>query len=153
MSIQSLKFARDTDNAHLHGDAHQKIFALLKQIHEVYNDHIRQPSGQVCEVCGKGDSGVHHKVGRILPGYEYRQDVMPRLCWPHASGWSRSYRAMESKRRADLFTVDGKSQVDILTYTQTPVISTEETDLHFAHFLAVQLLKVKNEINKQPQLA
>lgn len=142
MSIQALKFAEE-DSAHLQGDAHKKIFALLKQIHEVYNDHIRQPSGQVCDICGKGDSGVYHKVGRILPGYEYRQEVMPRLCWPHASGWSRTYRIMESKRRADLFTVDGKSQVDFHTYTQTPVISTEETDLHFAGYLAKQLMKEK----------
>lgn len=144
-ALQALKFARAEDNPHLHGDAQKKIFALLQQVHEVYNDFIRQPSGKVCDICGKGDSGVYHKAGRILPGYEHRQDVMPTLCWPHASGWSRTYRAMESKRRADLFEVDDKSQVDFITYTRTPVISDEEANLHFAHYLATQLLKAKHE--------
>ena len=141
MSMQALTFARDTEDAHLHGDARAKIFALIEQIHNVYNEHIRQPSGKVCEICGKGDSGVYHKVGRILPGYEHRQGVMPRLCWPHASGWSRTYRAMENKRRAERFEVNGASQVDIITYAHTPVISDDEADLHFTHYLALQLLK------------
>lgn len=153
MSLQALNFAMEEANTHLHGDAHGKIFALLKQIHDVYNEYIRQPSGHVCDICGKGDSGVHHKVGRILPGYEHRQDVMPKLCWAHASGWARTYRAMENKRRADLFVVDGKPQVDIFTYTNKQVISNEETDLQFARFLAIQLMKAKHETYKQTQPA
>lgn len=153
MSMQALKFAMESDDAHHYSNAHEKIFALLKQIHDVYNEYIRHPSGQVCDICGKGDSGVHHKVGRILPGYEERQDEMPRLCWPHASGWARTYRSLEGKRRAELFTVDGKSQVDLITYAHTPVISIQETNLHFARFLALQLLKERHEAYKQTQPA
>ena len=149
MSMQALKFAKDTENAHLHGDARQKIFELIKQIQEVYNEHIRSPSGHVCEICGKGDSGVYHKVGRILSGYEHRQGVMPRLCWPHASGWARTFRSIENKRRIANFTINGATQVDAITYTHTPVISDEETDLQFTHFLALQLLKASK--HKPPQ--
>ena len=142
MSIRALAFAHETDHPHLHGEARAKILALVDQINQVYRDHVKKPSGRVCDVCGKGDSGVHYKVGRILPGFEHRQDAMPTLRWPHASGWSLTYTRLASRRKAEESIREGVTQVNLGEYlAHKYVLSDEEVDRHFARFLALQLLK------------
>jgi len=153
MSIQALKFAKETDDFHLYGDARLKIFSLLKDIRDVYENHIKQPSGNTCDICGKGDTNERLKVGRTLAGYKHRPHKSPCLCHNHACGWTLSYSKLENTRRANLFCKEGISQVDVITYSHTPVISDKETDLHFAYYLATQLLKAKHETYQQPQLA
>jgi len=153
MSLQALRFAKETDDFHLYGDARLTIFSLLKEIHEVYEHHIKRPSGKTCDICGRGDTNEALKVGRILAGYKHRPHKSPCLCHNHACGWTLSYSRLDSTRRANLFCEGGVSQVDVTTYSHTPVISDKETDLHFVHYLATQLLKAKHETNQPSQPA
>jgi len=142
-ALEALKFAQQTDDYHLHGEARLKIFSLLKDIYDVYESHIQRPSGRTCDICGRGDTNEVLKAGRILPGYKHRPHKSPCLCHNHASGWSNSYNRLDTKKRVERFCINGASQVGITTYCHTPVISDKETDLHFAYYLATQLLKFK----------
>lgn len=140
-TTEALSFAVSTEDAQIHGRARAKIFSLLDEIREVYQAHIQSPSGTTCEICGKGDSNEYLKVGRILNGYRHRPSLSPRLCHPHASGWSRTFSILDSKRRVEKFCVNGVTQADIATYHHTPVLTDHEIDLHFAYYLATQLMK------------
>jgi hypothetical protein len=104
-------------------EARDKILSLMKEIDRVYKEAKRRPSGAVCDICGAGDTiaktGIAYKVRLHVHGYARREDHSPRLCHRHASGWAHSHNA---------YNWDGKR-------------TSEEVDLHFAQYLAKQLIK------------
>ena len=157
MSVEAIDFSRRTDNTHVYGPAREKIFYLIQEIDRVYKEHVKQPSGKLCHICGKGDSDEKHKAGCILPGYEHRPDISPILCYNHSCGWRLSFYRLEGRRKAELLNMHhtaAETRIAIIrTFFEDPVLTDEETDIHFAYYLAKQLLKAKHETYKQPQLA
>lgn len=105
----------------------RKITALQEQINAIYASAKERMYGGTCHMCGAGD--LHTKTGtfkvrRVVNGYEHRPHESPHLCHKHACSWARTHNA---------FNPLGKR-------------SNQEIDLHFAGFLAQQLLKEsKNE--------
>jgi hypothetical protein len=100
------------------------IRELAQQINTIYKAFVHRRSGNVCDICGAGDTLAKHAVLRVrsdVHGYKDRPFDAPKLCHRHASGWAHSHNA---------YNFDG---------TKT----AEQIDLHFAHFLAKQLLKEK----------
>ncbi len=110
-----------------------KIKSLQQQIDELYKEARSRPSNMNCDICGKGDMTTKHgkifKVKSPVHGYERRPSESPKLCHNHAVGWSLSQ---------DSYDPFGKR-------------SSEEIDLHFTQFIAKQIIKESNEVNKQTQ--
>ena len=145
MLKQAFEFMQETDRPHVHGEARAKILSLLKEIDAVYKQHMRKPTGMVCDICGKGDTDDIHKVKDVVHGYEHRESMSPRLCYGHSCGWNTSYTKLENHRKYRLLGLNKKVFDDMLEMQRTvfdePVLSDEETDLHFAQYLAKQLQK------------
>lgn len=101
-----------------------EIRALYQKIHTLYQEARQRPSGMVCDICGTGDivgkNSVAYKVRQPVHGYENRREQSPRLCHRHASGWAHSHNAYNN----------GVNQR-----------TAEQVDLHFAAYLAKQLMK------------
>ncbi len=100
-----------------------KIRTLYQQIHTLYQEAKHRPSGNVCDICGKSDTlgknGCLYKARAIVHGYFHRPAASPILCHAHASGWAHSHNSINRwNERSD-----------------------EEVDLHFAQYLARQLLR------------
>ena len=110
-----------------------KIRALYAEVHALYRQAVKRPSGANCDVCGASDTigknGVAYKVRHPVHGYEQRPDQSPKLCHRHASGWALSHNAFNWDRRR----------------------SAEEIDLHFAAYLAKQLGDYATSTNKEKQ--
>jgi len=140
---------QDTDRPHVHGETRAKILALVKEIDAVYKQHMRKPTGMVCDICNKGDTDDIHKVKDVVNGYEHREHMSPRLCYGHACGWNTSYTKLEYSRRCLLLGLNRKVFTDRIEMSRTvfnePVLSDEEIDLHFAQYLAKQLQKTVKE--------
>jgi len=155
MSAEALKFSRKIDNDHVHGEAREKILTLVKEIDRVYKDHIKQPSGKLCHICGRGDTNEKYKAGTVLPGYQHRPEMSPILCYAHSCGWRLSFSRLEGKRKAEILSMPhraAETKIAIIrTFFEDPVLTDEETDLHFAYYLANQLSKAKHETYQQPQ--
>lgn len=100
-----------------------KIRALYQQIHVLYQEAKHRPSEGVCDICGTGDimgrNNVAYKVRHPVHGYEGRREQSPRLCHRHASGWAHSHNFYNGLNQR----------------------TAEEIDLHFAQYLAKQLLR------------
>ena len=141
----AFEFMQQTDRPHVHGETRAKILSLLKEIDAVYKQHVRKPTGMVCDICGKGDTSDIHKVKDVVNGYEHRESMSPRLCYGHACGWNNSYTKLEYNRRAKLLGLNRKILTDRIELQRTlfeePVLLDEEIDLHFAQYLAKQLQK------------
>lgn len=140
---------QQTDRPHVHGETRAKILALVEEIDAVYKQHVRKPTGNVCDICGKGDSSDIHKVKDVVVGYEYREHESPRLCYNHFCGWNISYSSLDYKKRAQLIRLSGRTFADFDEIQRTlfdkPFIPDEEIDLHFAQYLAKQLQKSVRE--------
>jgi hypothetical protein len=104
-------------------EAQAKILSLAKEIDGIYKNDKLRPSGVVCDICGSGDTiaktGFIYRARACVNGYELRKKDSPRLCHRHASGWALSHNA---------YNWDGKR-------------SWQEIDLHFAQYLAKQLIR------------
>lgn len=104
-------------------EVQEKILSLAKEIDRIYKEENRRPSGLVCDICGSGDTiaktGFAYKVRPCVHGYERRETQSPHLCHKHASGWAHSHNS---------YNWNGK---------RTP----DEIDLHFAQYLAKQLMR------------
>lgn len=100
-----------------------KITALKMQIDALYKEAKARPSYMQCHVCGDGDfltkNNVVLKVKDVVHGYEGRPVQSPRLCHRHANGWAHTHNS----------------------YNLFNQRSPEEIDLHFAEYLAKQILK------------
>lgn len=140
---------QQVDRPHVHGETRARILALVKEIDAVYKQHVRAPTGMVCDICNKGDTDDIHKVKDVVNGYEHREHMSPRLCYGHASGWNTSYTNFEYNRRCLLLGLNRKVFTDRIEMSKTvfnePVLSDEEIDLHFAQYLAKQLQKTVKE--------
>ena len=149
MLTQVFNFMQEVDRPHVHGEARAKILALVKEIDAVYKQHVRKPTGMLCDICGKGDTDTIHKVKDVVNGYEHREYMSPRLCYGHACGWNNSYTKLERSRQYMLLGLDKRVFSDVMERARTvfdePVISDEEADLHFAQYLAKQLQKTAGE--------
>ena len=149
MLKQAFEFMQQTDRPHVHGETRAKILSLLKEINAVYKQHVRKPTGMVCDICGKGDTDDIHKVKDVVNGYEHREHMSPRLCYGHSCGWNTSYTRLEYNRRAKLLGLNRKIFTDRIELQRTlfeePVLLDEEIDLHFAQYLATQLQKTLRE--------
>lgn len=149
MLKQAFEFMQQTDRPHVHGETRAKILALVKEIDAVYKQHVRKPTGMVCDICGKGDTDDIHKVKDVVNGYEHREHMSPRLCYGHSCGWNTSYTKLEYNRRAKLLGLNRKIFTDRIELQRTlfeePVLLDEEIDLHFAQYLATQLQKTLRE--------
>jgi hypothetical protein len=149
MLKQAFEFMQETDRPHVHGEARAKILSLLKEIDAVYKQHVRKPTGMVCDICGKGDTDDIHKVKDVVNGYEHRESMSPRLCYGHSCGWNTSYTKLEYNRRGKLLGLNRKIFTDRIELQRTlfekPVLLDEEIDLHFAQYLAKQLQKTLKE--------
>ena len=149
MLTQAFEFMQQADRPHVHGEARAKILSLLKEIDAVYKQHMRKPTGMVCDICGKGDTDDIHKVKDVVNGYEHREHVSPRLCYGHSCGWNTSYTKLEHHRKYQLLGLNKKVFSEMLEMARTvfdePVLSDEEVDLHFAQYLAKQLQKTLRE--------
>lgn len=107
-------------------DAYTKaeIRQLHQQIDRLYREAKQRPSNAVCDICGMGDYQAKHavlKVKTVVAGYEKREHLSPSLCFRHANGWAHSH---------NVFNPIGHKH-------------SEEVDLHFASYLAKQLMKEK----------
>jgi hypothetical protein len=152
MSAQAFKFMQATDRPHIHGKVRQKLLSLVKEIDAVYKQHMHTPTNVVCDICGKGDTSPSHKVKDVVYGYEHREHMSPHLCYGHSCGWRTSYSNFENNRKAHLLGLrrrhsspDARLQTVITihnTVFEEPVLSDEEIDLHFAQYLANQLMKL-----------
>lgn len=114
-------------NKPIRPEAQKKILDLLAQVHEVYMGERARFYGGTCDICGIGATQTRTHVlpaRRVVQGFWHRPETSPQLCHRHASGWERSCTPFMSQvKRSDA-----------------------EIDLHFAHYLATQLLKEsKNE--------
>ena len=149
MPKQAFEFMQQTNRPHVHGETRAKILSLLKEIDAVYKQHVRKPTGMVCDICGKGDSSDIHKVKDVVVGYEHREHESPRLCYNHFCGWNISYTSLEYNRRGKLLGLNRKFLTDrikvVTTLFDEPILSDEEIDLHFAQYLAKQLQKSVKE--------
>ena len=149
MLKQAFEFMQDTDRPHVHGKTRARILALVKEIDAVYKQHMRKPTGMVCDICGKGDTSDIHKVKDVVNGYEHREHMSPRLCYNHACGWNISYTNLDYGRRYALLGLNRSIASDKIEMHRTlfdePVLSDEEVDLHFAQYLAKQLQKTIRE--------
>jgi len=100
-----------------------QILALQRQIDAIVQVAKKRPSGLVCHICGAGDkltkNGITFKVKGIVNRYEHRPEQSPHLCHNHNGGWSLT---------VDSFDPLGRR-------------SAEEIDLHYASYVAKQLLK------------
>jgi len=145
MLTQVFNFMQQTDRPDVHGETRAKILSLLKEIDAVYKQHVRKPTGMVCDICGKGDTDDIHKVKDLVNGYEHREHMSPRLCYGHSCGWNNSYTKLERHRKYQLLGLNKKVFTEMLEMARTvfdePVLSDEEIDLHFAQYLAKQLQK------------
>jgi hypothetical protein len=149
MSKQAFEFMQQTDRPHVHGETRAKILSLFKEIDAVYKQHMRKPTGMVCDICGKGDTDDIHKVKDVVVGYEHREHESPRLCYNHFCGWNLSHSSLDYKKREQLILLSGKVFTDgneiQKTWFDKPSMSDEEVDLHFAQYLAKQLQKTIRE--------
>ena len=148
MSKDAYNFMLETDRPHVNGEARAKILSLLQEIDKVYKTHMRRSTGKTCDICGKGDTDELHRVKDVVNGYSHREHESPVLCYPHACGWNKSFTSLELNRKGILLALNPKKLYDRLDIYRTafeePVLSNEETDLHFARFLANQLKKASN---------
>ena len=150
-TMNPFSFAKETDRPHVHGEARNKILSLLNEIDAVYKTHMRKSTGKTCDICGKGDTDEIHKVKDVASGYSHRENLSPCLCYNHWHGWTISYIKLERDRKSQLLGLNRRSggSSDRLhsfleierTVFEEPVLSDEEIDLHFAHYLAKQLRK------------
>jgi hypothetical protein len=109
--------------AMLDSETTTKILSLKRQIDLLYKEAKARPSFARCDICGAGDfktkNGIVFKVKTAIHGYAHRSSQSPQLCHRHASGWALSHG----------------------WYNPLDKRSNEEIDLHFAEFLAKQLMK------------
>jgi hypothetical protein len=149
MLKQVFDFMHQTDRPHVHGKTRAKILALVKEIDAVYKQHVRAPTGMVCDICGKGDTDSIHKVKDVVNGFEHREHMSPRLCYGHACGWNTSYTKLENQRKYQLLGLNKRVFSDVIEMARTvfdeSVLLDEEIDLHFAQYLAKQLQKTLRE--------
>ena len=116
----------------LDSNTEAKITALKMQIDALYKEAKARPSYMQCHICGDGDfltkGNVRLKVKDVVHGYENRPAQSPRLCWRHVNGWAHSYSS----------------------YNPFNSKSAEEVDLHFAEYLAKQIMKEsrKEKVNE-----
>ena len=100
-----------------------QILALHRQIDAIVQAAKKRPSELVCHICGAGDkrakNGIVFKVKGVVNRYEHRPEQSPHLCHNHNGGWSLTVDAFDPLRRR----------------------SAEEIDLHYAGYVAKQLLK------------
>jgi len=103
-----------------------KILSLKRQIDALYKEAKARPSGLCCDICGGGDfkakTGTVFKVKHAVHGYVHRSSQSPRLCYRHAGGWAQSHG----------------------WYDPFNTKSDQEIDLHFAEYLAKQLMKAEH---------
>jgi len=152
---QVFEFMEATHRPHIYGEARGKILALVQEISDIYKEQMRRSTGKTCDICGAGDTNERFKVSDCLAGYEHREHESPCLCYSHACGWRLSFKGIENTRKATLVGVTRKSGtpfnrmraiVEVSnTIFEEPVVSDEEVDLHFAKFLANQLVKTLRE--------
>jgi hypothetical protein len=141
--IQAFDFAKETDRPHVYGEARAEIIRLVGEINKVYRTHMLRSTGKTCEICGKGDTNEKWKVKDVVPGYLHREGQSPTLCYGHATGWTLSFSMLRDKRRAEM---NGTSKYSpTLVAIPMDILSDEEVDLHFAHYLAKQLCKQVKE--------
>lgn len=99
------------------------ILSLKRQIDMLYKQAKGRPSYMQCHICGAGDfttkNSVVLKVKDAVHGYEHRPNQSPRLCHRHANGWAHTHS----------------------WYNPINKRSNDEIDLHFAEYLAKQLMK------------
>jgi hypothetical protein len=102
-----------------------KILSLKRQIDVLYKEAKARPSFMQCHICGAGDftakNGVVFKVKTAVHGYSHRPSQSPQLCHRHAGGWALSHGWYDPFNKR----------------------SNDEIDLHFAEYLAKQLMKEK----------
>ena len=120
-------FMHMTDRPHVHAEVRARIRALADEMSTLYKTHMRQSTGRTCDICGKGDSSEHRRVATVVSGYEHRESDSPCLCFNHKCGWSLSFNTMLAGRRS---------------------VPDEQTDLHFALYLAKCLNKQANQQEK-----
>jgi len=145
MLKSALDFMQQTDRPHVHGETREKILALVKEIDAVYKQHVRKPTGIVCDICGRGDTDTLRKVKDVVSGFAHREHTSPRLCYRHACGWNKVYMRRETDKKFQLLGLKRMVFEDVCEMARTvfdePVMPDEEIDLHFAQYLANQLMK------------
>lgn len=145
MSENAFAFMCSTERPHVHDEARAKILSLFQEIDAVYKKHLRKSTNRKCDICGKGDKSEIFRVKDLVNGYEHRESESPCLCYDHARNWNISYKSLEYSRKYDLLGLNKRVFAHKLEMWRTtfdePVLSDQEVDLHFAHFLAKQLTK------------
>jgi len=126
-----------------------KIVSLAMEAYRIYEEARRRPSGMVCDICGAGDKNEWFKVKGVVRGYQHRPDKSPCLCPSHALGWSMSFAAFEDRRKGEVFGFPFYGPRAVDPALDEPLISDEEVNLHFARFLAKQLLKAAGNDKRQ----
>lgn len=159
MLNDAFEFMKQTNRPHLHHEARSKIALLVKEIEDTYNEHMRQSTGKICDICGAGDIDEIHLAQDCLSGYEHREHLSPVLCYSHMCGWRLSYSNLLRKRKAELLgqkppknsldALDNWMQLNRTVFDQ-PVLSDQEIDLHFTRYLANQLLKAARKTRGAP---
>ncbi len=106
-----------------------KILALQRQIDAIVQEAKKRPSGLVCHICGDGDkttkNGIVFKVKGVVSRYERRPEQSPHLCHKHNGGWSLSIESFDPLHQR----------------------YAEEINLHYASYVAKQLLKESRSKN------
>lgn len=135
--LPAINFAKETDRPHVYGEARAEILRLVGEINKVYRTHMLRSTGKRCEICGKGDTNEKWKVKDVVAGYYHREEQSPTLCYGHSSGWALSFSTLRDKRRAEINCTSKYHPT--ISAIPMDILSDEEVDLHFAHYLAKQL--------------
>ena len=142
---------QEVDRPHVNQEVRDKILSLFQEIDTLYKTHMRRSTNKKCDICGKGDNSESFRLRDLVPGYKYREEKSPRLCYNHFSGWNLSFMSFNIDRRAKIYH-ETKHQYanDIEAHKavfdkQRLLLSDDEIDLHFALYVAKQLKKVKNK--------
>jgi hypothetical protein len=112
-------------------EARAKMEALAKQLFSVYQESRKRPSDALCDICGEGDKqgkNAMYKIRTAVHGYEHRPHASPHLCHRHGTGWALSFNKFDPL---------GKRE-------------DQAIDLHFATYIAKQLLK--ESTNARPSI-
>ena len=142
---------QEVDRPHVNQEVRDKILSLFQEIDTLYKTHMRRSTNKKCDICGKGDNSETFRLRDLVPGYKYREEKSPRLCYNHFSGWNLSFMDFDLTRRVKiyhetkhLYANDIEANKDVFD-KQKLLLSDEEIDLHFALYVAKQLKKVKNK--------
>ncbi len=130
--MNEFKFIMEKSTHPDHEEVKEKILSLFNEIQNLYKQHIRKPTGKLCDICGLGDKNNIYKIKDVVMGYEHRKHLSPCLCNRHACGWNASY-----VRSRLMF----KGTTD------------EEIDLHFARHLVNHLTRAsRTKLVKQEMI-